>query len=457
MLSFTSSTVSARSTRSFNGISRKEREKIASRDTTVVQEDDLYRYPTEDECRIIRDTWKLISDPNRFRLLNVQLQANVPPVPPLPTTNHHDATSFNTYTSTTQVNPNLNAQLMSISASVSDFPTKNTGNAALNNGATGNVPMRRIPSTRFRDSPYPYPNGGSGTTTSVGDDPSGTHFASPTPGNYDPNRDTESMNSFSDNGSSTAPRPPHMQQNGSRAPSTSASTQGNNPFSGLTPEQLAQISPATQFTMQFFQNLIDSYPYMGGIFSDVVKQSTMFSGLLGKMVRDVYNLRDPNFAAQIRKLGYRHRVLYHISDSMYDALGTSLVRTVRHWLLADGIWTPEIDWAWMAVYNLLATWMKEGGAWEQTGPPPNASQPSQLSQQQTSSNGRYRRSGSVAATKSMDSSAAGPNDGWERYRDMIKAQQASQRNRSTSVVSEDAGRRRREKKRKDAESKCVIS
>ncbi|KAI8813220.1 hypothetical protein BJ742DRAFT_475527 [Cladochytrium replicatum] len=164
--------------------------------------------------------------------------------------------------------------------------------------------------------------------------------------------------------------------------------------------------------MQFFQNLIDSYPYMGGIFSDVVKQSTMFSGLLGKMVRDVYNLRDPNLAAQVRKLGYRHRVLYHISDSMYDALGTSLVRTVRHWLLQDGIWTPEIDWAWMAVYNLLATWMKEGGAWEHTGPPPQASQPSQPAQQQTSSNVRYRRSGSVAAPKSTD--GAGPNDGWER-------------------------------------------
>ncbi|KAI8800764.1 hypothetical protein BJ742DRAFT_62952 [Cladochytrium replicatum] len=561
MLSFTSSTNSTR-TRSFSGMSRWDREKVAPRDPAFAQEDDLYRYPTEDECRIIRDTWKLISDTNRFKLLNLHLQGNIPPVPSAPPPNPHDETSINTVSSITRVsvNPNLNAQLMSISASVGDVVSKN-GNTAMNNGAPGAVPMRRIPSTRFRDSPYPYPNGRSSTTTSIADDqPSGSHFASPTPAkitlpisvdepptpivnpyrhhtmstferppkvppapasappeqgdryvvsgtghnrdnsafsfnvrrdsfgyvpvpapvnhlmnysapvpplpnshppsvvswNHDSNRDTESVNSFSENGSSAAARPPHMQQNGSRAPSTSASTQGNNPFSGLTPEQLAQISPATQFTLQFFQNLVDSYPYMGGIFSDVVKQSTMFSGLLGKMVRDVYNLRDPKLAAEVRKLGYRHRVLYHVSDSMYDALGTSLVRTVRHWLLADGMWTPEIDWAWMAVYNLLSTWMKEGGAWEHTGPPPQVTQPSQpaLQRQQTTSNVRYRRSGSVAAPKSTDTSGA--NDGWERYRDMIKAQQASQKSRAASAVTEDGGRTRREKRR-EAENKCVIS
>ncbi|KAI8813219.1 hypothetical protein BJ742DRAFT_475505 [Cladochytrium replicatum] len=184
MLSFTSSTHSARSTRSFSGMSRKEREKIASRDTTLVgQEDDLYRYPTADECRIIRDTWKLISDPNRFRLLSLQLRGNIPPVPAVPAPNPHDATSINTFTSTTQVNPNLNAQLMSISASVSDFPSKSATNNAINNGAPGAAPMRRIPSTRFRDSPYPYPNGGSSTTTSVADDPPGSNFASPTTAN----------------------------------------------------------------------------------------------------------------------------------------------------------------------------------------------------------------------------------------------------------------------------------
>ncbi|KAI8813224.1 hypothetical protein BJ742DRAFT_475789 [Cladochytrium replicatum] len=420
----------------------------------MAQSISAYRYPSDQECRIITDTWAMISDQNRFKRLGLTVfqqdlvDRPIRPVidstdAPLPPFESSLAPSFH---------PN------SISASVV---------AAAN--------ARRT----FRDSPHPHFANPPSNAPPV-------HFAcilipqqpplqqehlhqlfSPAnvahhidaPAVINPYRhhtmvqkdpsalsaDSESVNSSSSSSDATTSTTPQTQHNSS-PPQPEQKGGYKHPLSGLTPAQVDQISPATQFIMQFYQNLIDSNPYMQGIFTDILKQSTMFSGLLGKMVREVHNLRDPSLASEVRKLGYRHRVVYRISDPMYDALGASLVRTVRHWLLADGSWAPEIDWAWMCVYSLLATWMKEGGAWEHTGPP---------------SHQQPRRSGSVSA--GLDAGGGGEDQRAleERYADMMRQKlgggSTSGSGNSSLAASDEYGGSPRKKWYKSDHDRCVIS
>ncbi|KAJ3079829.1 hypothetical protein HK102_003485 [Quaeritorhiza haematococci] len=131
--------------------------------------------------------------------------------------------------------------------------------------------------------------------------------------------------------------------------------------SGLTAGQSAQLSPASHFTSSFYTHLLDTNPYLATVFPDIQKQSAALSGVLQKCVRDVGRLRNEAVMREVKRLGYRHAVLYNITPPMYDAFGKSLVVTVRDSLVQDGSWTPEVDWAWQKVYGLIAKWMKEGG------------------------------------------------------------------------------------------------
>ncbi|RKP03977.1 hypothetical protein CXG81DRAFT_23389 [Caulochytrium protostelioides] len=120
----------------------------------------------------------------------------------------------------------------------------------------------------------------------------------------------------------------------------------------------AALSPAMLFTYAFYTHLLDQSPYLRPMFSDIGKQSSALSGLLEKVVKDVDKLM--KLRPVVRRLGYKHHAVYGVTPPMYNAVGRSLTATVREWMLADGTWSPEIDWAWEAVYNILATWMKEG-------------------------------------------------------------------------------------------------
>ncbi|KAI9203866.1 globin-like protein [Polychytrium aggregatum] len=117
-------------------------------------------------------------------------------------------------------------------------------------------------------------------------------------------------------------------------------------------------NPATQFTMRFYENLFVSNPEYRHMFPDVFRQSAALSGILMKIVRDVDRMELGMDAA--RHLGYRHFHIYKVTPDMYDTMGRNLVGTVREFLIIRGKWSHEVDWAWITVWRLLSTWMKEG-------------------------------------------------------------------------------------------------
>ncbi|KAI9202567.1 globin-like protein [Polychytrium aggregatum] len=117
-------------------------------------------------------------------------------------------------------------------------------------------------------------------------------------------------------------------------------------------------SPATQFTIAFYTNLFHTNPEYRFLFTDVFRQSSALSGMLSRIVRNVDRISEG--ADAMRRLGYRHAAVYKIRDEMYETVGRNMVCTVRETLMKQGRWSPEIDWAWLTVWTLLSTWMKEG-------------------------------------------------------------------------------------------------
>ena len=76
--------------------------------------------------------------------------------------------------------------------------------------------------------------------------------------------------------------------------------------------------------------------------------------MIGVAVNGLNNL--DALVPAVEQLGARH-VGYGVQDSHYDTVGTALIWTLNKGLAED--FTPEVEAAWVEVYTLLASVMKE--------------------------------------------------------------------------------------------------
>lgn len=124
----------------------------------------------------------------------------------------------------------------------------------------------------------------------------------------------------------------------------------------LVQESFAQVAPiADQAAMLFYQDLFARDPSLKPLFKgDIADQGKKLMQMIGAAVASLDRL--DSIVPAVQDLGRRH-VHYGVKAEHYDTVGASLIET-----LAQGLgpaFTPEVKNAWIEVYGVLATTMKE--------------------------------------------------------------------------------------------------
>lgn len=124
----------------------------------------------------------------------------------------------------------------------------------------------------------------------------------------------------------------------------------------LVQESFAKVAPiAEQVAALFYRNLFDRDPTLKNLFrGDMVAQGRKLMQMIAAAVNGLDRL--DGLLPVVRDLG-RRNVEYGVLPHHYDTVGAALIAT-----LAAGLgpaFTPEVRQAWLAVYGLLATTMKE--------------------------------------------------------------------------------------------------
>jgi len=105
----------------------------------------------------------------------------------------------------------------------------------------------------------------------------------------------------------------------------------------------------------FYQRLFELDPSLRPMFrGDMTEQRKKLMQMLTAAVKGLDRLEQ--LVPVVRDLGRRHAT-YGVSDAHYDTVAEALL-----WTLEMGLgrgFTPEVREAWVAVYTLLATTMKE--------------------------------------------------------------------------------------------------
>jgi hemoglobin-like flavoprotein len=123
----------------------------------------------------------------------------------------------------------------------------------------------------------------------------------------------------------------------------------------LVQESFAKVVPiAEQAAALFYRNLFDRDPALKDLFrGDMVAQGRKLMQMIGTAVNGLDRL--DGLVPVVRDLGRRH-VHYGVLPQHYDTVGAALIDT-----LAAGLgpaFTPEVRQAWLTVYGVLATTMK---------------------------------------------------------------------------------------------------
>jgi len=121
-------------------------------------------------------------------------------------------------------------------------------------------------------------------------------------------------------------------------------------------ESFAAVAPiAADAADLFYQRLFTLDPSLRPLFpDDLEEQKRKLMQMLGLAVK---GLNQPErLVPVLEDLGRRHGT-YGVKDEHYDVVGEALL-----WTLAKGLgdaFTPEVEEAWLEVYGLIASTMKD--------------------------------------------------------------------------------------------------
>ena len=124
----------------------------------------------------------------------------------------------------------------------------------------------------------------------------------------------------------------------------------------LVQESFAKVAPiAEQAAALFYQNLFTKDPSLKALFKDdMVEQGKKLMKMIAVAVAGLDRLE--NIVPAVQDLGRRH-VKYGVLPSHYDTVGAALLQTFEQGL--GPAFTAEVKHAWITVYGVLATTMKD--------------------------------------------------------------------------------------------------
>jgi len=134
----------------------------------------------------------------------------------------------------------------------------------------------------------------------------------------------------------------------------------------MTPEDIklvkdswAKVVPISETAAElFYGKLFELDPAVRSMFKgDMKEQGRKLMAILNTAVNSLDNLAA--IVPAVQDMGKRH-VAYGVKDSHYDTVGEALI-----WTLAAGLkddFTKETEAAWVGVYTLVASTMKDAAA-----------------------------------------------------------------------------------------------
>ena len=131
----------------------------------------------------------------------------------------------------------------------------------------------------------------------------------------------------------------------------------------MTPEQkvlvqhsFAKVAPiADAAAAMFYTRLFDMDPGLRPLFkSDIQEQGRKLMRMIAMAVNGLDRLDE--LVPVVRQMGARHAT-YGVRNRDYDTVAAALLWTLERGLGAD--FTPDVRDAWIAVYGVLATTMKD--------------------------------------------------------------------------------------------------
>ena len=134
----------------------------------------------------------------------------------------------------------------------------------------------------------------------------------------------------------------------------------------MTPEQkrlvqtsFAKVAPiADAAAAMFYARLFEIDPALKPLFTtDITEQGRKLMRMLGTAVNGLDRL--DALVPVVQQLGVRHKQ-YGVMDEHYDTVAAALLWTLERGLGPD--FTPDVKEAWVAVYTVLASTMKQAAA-----------------------------------------------------------------------------------------------
>ena len=127
----------------------------------------------------------------------------------------------------------------------------------------------------------------------------------------------------------------------------------------LVQSTFAMVAPiAPQAAEIFYNKLFELDPALKPLFKgDITEQGTKLMTMLAAAVKGLDDLGA--LVPVVQDLGKRH-VGYGVTDQMYDTVAAALLGTLETGL--GEAWNDEVKDAWVAVYTVLATTMKDAAA-----------------------------------------------------------------------------------------------
>lgn len=127
----------------------------------------------------------------------------------------------------------------------------------------------------------------------------------------------------------------------------------------LVKESWAKVVPISETAAElFYGKLFELDPSVRSMFKgDMKEQGRKLMAILNTAVNSLDNLEA--IVPAIQDMGKRH-VGYGVKDKDYDTVGEALIWTLGAGLKDD--FTPETRAAWIGVYTLVASTMKEAAA-----------------------------------------------------------------------------------------------
>lgn len=127
----------------------------------------------------------------------------------------------------------------------------------------------------------------------------------------------------------------------------------------LVQSTFAKVAPiAPQAAEIFYNKLFELDPALKPLFKgDITEQGTKLMTMLAAAVKGLDDLGA--LVPVVQDLGRRHTG-YGVTDEMYDTVAAALLSTLEAGL--GDAWNDEVKDAWVAVYTVLATTMKDAAA-----------------------------------------------------------------------------------------------